>query len=147
VGRKYSCWILNLLVHHITSKLWKVKIILPHKPKYSVFFYLSAWTFVCNFTSKFYVFPVSATRPSYPHRLTLLSSIILLLLLLLLLLLFSTTHCSLKAYCAILVRRSNFRHQASPLVSPRESTQRRKVELWGEKCPVILPKCRFTRYI
>jgi len=36
-----------------------------------------------------------------------------------------------KAYCAIWVRRSNFRHQASPLVSPRESTQRRKVELWA----------------
>jgi hypothetical protein len=35
-----------------------------------------------------------------------------------------------KAYCAIWVRRSNFRHQASPRVSPRESTQRRKVELW-----------------
>jgi len=41
----------------------------------------------------------------------------------------STTHCSLKAYCAILVRHSNFRHQASPRVSPRDSTQRRKVEL------------------
>jgi hypothetical protein len=36
-----------------------------------------------------------------------------------------------KAYCAIRVRRSNFRHQASPRVSPRESTQRRKVELWA----------------
>jgi len=36
-----------------------------------------------------------------------------------------------KAYCAILVRRSNIRHQASPSVSPRESTQRRKVELWA----------------
>jgi len=34
-----------------------------------------------------------------------------------------------KAYCAIWVRRSNFRHQASPRMSPRESTQRRKVEL------------------
>jgi hypothetical protein len=34
-----------------------------------------------------------------------------------------------KAYCAIWVRRSNFRHQASPRVSPRESTQRWKVEL------------------
>ena len=33
-----------------------------------------------------------------------------------------------KAYCAIWVRRSNFRHQASP----RESTQRRKVELWAK---------------
>jgi hypothetical protein len=37
-----------------------------------------------------------------------------------------------KAYCAIWVRRSNFRHQASPRVSPRESTQRRKVELWAK---------------
>ena len=46
-------------------------------------------------------------------------------------LLFLTTHCSLKAYCAILVRRSIFRHQTSPRVSPRQSTQRRKVELWG----------------
>ena len=36
-----------------------------------------------------------------------------------------------QAYCAIWVRRSNFRHQASPRVSPRESTQRRKVELWA----------------
>jgi len=27
--------------------------------------------------------------------------------------------------------RCNFRHQASPRVSPRESTQRRKVELWA----------------
>ena len=36
-----------------------------------------------------------------------------------------------KAYCAISVRRSNFRHQASPRVSPRESTQRRKVKLWA----------------
>ena len=35
-----------------------------------------------------------------------------------------------KAYCAIWDRRSNFRHQASARVSPRESTQRRKVELW-----------------
>jgi hypothetical protein len=37
-----------------------------------------------------------------------------------------------KAYCAIRVRRSNFRHQTSPRVSPRESTQRRKVELWAK---------------
>ena len=36
-----------------------------------------------------------------------------------------------KTYCAIWVRRSNFRHQASPRVSPRDSTQRRKVELWA----------------
>jgi hypothetical protein len=36
-----------------------------------------------------------------------------------------------KSYCVIWVRRSKFRHQASPRVSPRESTQRRKVELWA----------------
>jgi len=36
-----------------------------------------------------------------------------------------------KAYCAIWVKRSNFRHQASPGVSPRESTQWQKVELWA----------------
>jgi hypothetical protein len=36
-----------------------------------------------------------------------------------------------KAYCAVWVRRSNFRHQKSPRVSPRESTQRRKMELWA----------------
>jgi hypothetical protein len=34
-----------------------------------------------------------------------------------------------KAYCAIWVKHSNFRHQASPHVSPRKSTQWRKVEL------------------
>ena len=42
---------------------------------------------------------------------------------------YTTTHRSLKAYCAFLLRRFNFRHQASPRVSPRESTQRRKVKL------------------
>ena len=36
-----------------------------------------------------------------------------------------------KAYCAIWVGHSNFRHQASPRTSPRESTQRWKVELWA----------------
>jgi len=40
-----------------------------------------------------------------------------------------------KAYCAMWVRSSNFRHRASPRVSPRDSTQRRKVELWARKCP------------
>ena len=32
-----------------------------------------------------------------------------------------------QAYCAIWVRRSNFRHQASP----RQSTQRKKMEVWA----------------
>jgi hypothetical protein len=36
-----------------------------------------------------------------------------------------------KAYCAICVRGSDFRHQASPRMSPRENIQRRKVELWA----------------
>jgi hypothetical protein len=36
-----------------------------------------------------------------------------------------------KAYCAICVRCSNFHHQAPPRVSPRDSTQRWKVELWA----------------
>jgi hypothetical protein len=36
-----------------------------------------------------------------------------------------------KAYCAIWVRRSNFRHQAFPRVSPLESTQR---EMSGKFC-------------
>ena len=44
---------------------------------------------------------------------------------------FNLRTAAFKAYCAIWVRRSNFRHQASSLVSPRESTQRRKMELWA----------------
>jgi hypothetical protein len=48
---------------------------------------------------------------------------------------------------AIWVRRSNFRHQASPRVSPRESTQRRKVELWARNFREFCLKCRLPRYI
>ena len=44
---------------------------------------------------------------------------------------FNLRTAAFKAYCAILVRRSNFRHQASP----RESTQRRKVKLWARNVP------------
>jgi hypothetical protein len=33
-----------------------------------------------------------------------------------------------KAYSVIWVRHSNFRHQASPRVSPRDSPQRQKAE-------------------
>jgi len=36
-----------------------------------------------------------------------------------------------KAYYVIWVRRSNFRHQASPRVSPSKNTQQWKVELWA----------------
>jgi len=42
---------------------------------------------------------------------------------------FKLNTAAFKAYCAIWIRRSNFRHQASPRVSPSESTQRRKVKL------------------
>ena len=49
-----------------------------------------------------------------------------------------------KAYCAILVRRSNFRHQASPRLSPRESTQRRKVELWSRNVREFYLNSDFT---
>jgi hypothetical protein len=44
---------------------------------------------------------------------------------------FQLSTAAFKAYSAIWVRRSNFRHQASPRVSPRESTQQWKVELWA----------------
>jgi len=44
---------------------------------------------------------------------------------------FNLRTATFKAYCAIWFRRSNFRHQASPRVSPRESTERRNVELWA----------------
>jgi hypothetical protein len=49
----------------------------------------------------------------------------------LIIIIFNLSTAAFKAYCAIWVRCSNFRHQASPRVSPRESTQRRKVELWA----------------
>jgi hypothetical protein len=39
---------------------------------------------------------------------------------------FNLRTAAFKSYCAIWVRRSNFRHQTSP----RENTQPRKVELW-----------------
>ena len=52
-----------------------------------------------------------------------------------------------KAYCAIWVRRSNFRHQVYPRVSLRESIQRRKVELWARNLWGIWPKCRLPRNI
>ena len=49
-----------------------------------------------------------------------------------LLFIFNLRTAAFKAYCAIWVRRSNFRHQASPRVSPRQSTQRSKVEFWAK---------------
>jgi len=55
---------------------------------------------------------------------------------------FNLRTAAFKTYCAIWVRRSNFRHQASPRVPSGESTQQWKVELWArnvrEFC--LLPK-------
>jgi hypothetical protein len=48
-----------------------------------------------------------------------------------------------KAYCAVWVRCSNFRYQASPHVSPRESTQQRKVELWARNVQEFCLKAEF----
>jgi len=45
---------------------------------------------------------------------------------------FQLRHATFKAYCTILVRRSNFRHQASLRLSPSKSTQWRKLELWAK---------------
>jgi hypothetical protein len=45
------------------------------------------------------------------------------------------------------VRRYNFRHQASPRASPRESTQRRKVELWARNVRQFCPNADLTCYI
>jgi len=44
---------------------------------------------------------------------------------------FNLRTAAFKAYCAIWIRRSSLRHQASPRVSPHESSQRRKAELWA----------------
>jgi hypothetical protein len=58
--------------------------------------------------------------------------IIIIIITIIIIIIFNLTHYSLQGLLfAIWVRRSKFRHQASPRVSPRERTQRRKVELWA----------------
>ena len=62
-------------------------------------------------------------------------------------LVYTTTHCSLKAYCAILVRCSQL---LSPGVSTRITTREHPAAeggTVGEKCPEILSKFRNPRYI
>jgi len=56
---------------------------------------------------------------------------------------FNLRTATFNAYCAIWVRRSNFRHQASPCVPPRESTQQRKVELWARNVRKFCLKADF----
>ena len=53
------------------------------------------------------------------------------IIIIIIIIIFKLRTAAFKAYCVIWVRCSNFRYQASPHVSPRESTQRRKVELWA----------------
>jgi len=53
----------------------------------------------------------------------------IIIIIIIIIIIFNFSTAAFKAYCAIWLRRSNFRHQASSRVSPRESTQRRKVEL------------------
>jgi hypothetical protein len=50
---------------------------------------------------------------------------------------FNLRAAAFKAYCAIWVRRFNFRQQASPRVSPREEVEGGTL---CEKCPRILRK-------
>jgi hypothetical protein len=57
------------------------------------------------------------------------NSIHIIIIIIIIIIIFNLRTAAFKAYCAIWVRYSNFRHQASPRVSPRQSTQRRKVEL------------------
>ena len=68
-------------------------------------------------------------------------------IIIIIIIIFNLPIAAFKAYCAIWVRRSNFRHQASPRVSLRESTQRRKVELWTRNVQEILPKFQISCYI
>ena len=53
-GRAYSCWMLNLLVHHVTGRLYKVKLCaLPHT-SVCIFIYVSS----CVSHNKQGVFPI-----------------------------------------------------------------------------------------
>jgi hypothetical protein len=60
---------------------------------------------------------------------------------------FNLRTAAFKAYCAIWVRRSNFRHQAPPTRATTRQHPAAEGGTVGEKCPVILPKFRFPRYI
>jgi hypothetical protein len=60
-------------------------------------------------------------------------------IIIIIIIIFNLRTAAFKAYCAIWIRRLNFRHQASPRVSPRESTQRRKAELWARNVRKFCP--------
>jgi hypothetical protein len=55
--------------------------------------------------------------------------------------------CFFARICGRRVYLAYFHHQSSPRVSPRESTQRRKVELWARNVREFCLNCRLTRYI
>jgi hypothetical protein len=60
---------------------------------------------------------------------------------------FNLRTAAFKAYCAIWVRCSNFCHQASPRMSPCESTQRQKVELWARNVREFCLNSEFTLHL
>jgi hypothetical protein len=62
---------------------------------------------------------------------------LIIIIVIIIIIIFNLRTAAFKAYCAIWVRRFNFRHQASSRVSQRESTQRRKVELWARNVQEI----------
>jgi hypothetical protein len=64
-------------------------------------------------------------------RRALVNAVMNIRVIIIIIIIFNLRTAAFKDYCAIWVRRSNIRHQASPRVSPRESTQRRKIELWA----------------
>jgi hypothetical protein len=74
-----------------------------------------------------------ATWPSYVllviHFIIIINIIIIVIIIIIII---NLCTAAFKAYCAIWVRSSNCRHQASPRVLPRESTQRPEVELWAK---------------
>jgi hypothetical protein len=76
--------------------------------------------------------PVSSWKSLKPVIIIIIIIIIInfIIIIIIIIIIFNLLTASFKAYCVIWVKRSNFRHQESPRVSPRESTQRRRVELW-----------------
>ena len=61
----------------------------------------------------------------------LLWGLYIIIIIIIIIIIFNLRTAAFKAYSAIWFRLYNFRHQASPRVTPRESTQRRKVDLWA----------------
>jgi hypothetical protein len=63
------------------------------------------------------------------HQRKMCPTAIAIIIIIIIIIIFNLCTAAFKAYCSIWVRSSNFHHQGSPCVSPRKSTQLRKVEL------------------